>query len=120
MMRKDFDGSWRELSEEVITGMKEWRLQHPKATLAEIETALDERLARLRARMLQDAALASASADWSQSLPEQRPACPNCGRGLDSGGTRKRRLQTRGRQEIELKRKYGVCPNCGVGIFFPG
>ena len=120
MNPKDFDRSWRELSEEVIMGMKEWRLQHPKATLSEIETALDERLARLRARMLQDAALASASADWSQSQPEQRPACPSCGQGLVSGGSRERRLQTRGRQEIELKRKYGVCPNCGVGLFPPG
>lgn len=35
---------WRRLSEEVITGMKEWRQAHPKATLREIEAALDERL----------------------------------------------------------------------------
>ena len=42
----------RELSEEVITGMAEWRGQHPRATLSEIEAALDERLARVRARML--------------------------------------------------------------------
>ena len=52
-MRKDFDQQWRTLNEEVITGMKEWRLQHPRATLTEIEAALDERLARLRARMLE-------------------------------------------------------------------
>ena len=44
-MRKDFDRTWHELSEDVITGMKAWRLQHPRATLTEIETALDERLA---------------------------------------------------------------------------
>ena len=61
-MRKDFDQQWRTLNEEVITGMKEWRLQHPRATLTEIEAALDERLARLRARMLEDAALASITA----------------------------------------------------------
>jgi hypothetical protein len=35
-MRTDFDQRWRELSEEVLTGMKEWRLQHPWATLSEI------------------------------------------------------------------------------------
>ncbi len=120
MNAKDFDSRWRELSEEVITGMKEWRLQHPKATLGEIEAALDERLDRLRARMLQDTALASANTDWSQNLGELRPSCPSCGEGLVSEGTRKRRLQTRGRQEIELNRKYGVCPNCGVGLFPPG
>ena len=32
--------------EEVMSGMKEWRLQHPKATLTEIEITLDERLGR--------------------------------------------------------------------------
>ena len=43
------EAQWRQLADEVCTGMKEWRLQHPKATLTEIERALDERLARMRA-----------------------------------------------------------------------
>ena len=55
----DLDARWHALSEEVISGMKEWRIQHPKATFQEIERALDERLARMRARMLEDAALVS-------------------------------------------------------------
>jgi len=41
-MKKDFDAQWRTLSEEVLSGMKEWRLQHPRATLSEMEAALDE------------------------------------------------------------------------------
>ena len=40
-MRDDFDAKWQELAEEVMSGMKEWRLQHPKATLKEIEQALN-------------------------------------------------------------------------------
>jgi hypothetical protein len=51
-MRNDFDRLWHKLSEEVMSGMKEWRLRHPKATLSEIEDALDERLSKMRARML--------------------------------------------------------------------
>ena len=43
-MRDDFDAKWNQLAQEVMSGMKEWRLQHPKATLREIEAALDERL----------------------------------------------------------------------------
>ena len=43
-MKGDFDARWHELAEDVLTGMKEWRLQHPKATLSEMERALDERL----------------------------------------------------------------------------
>ena len=116
----DFERTWHELSEEVITGMKEWRLQHPRATFAEIEAALDQRLARLRAPMLQDAALASVAADWRQSLPEAGPACPSCGQRLESGGNQERRLQTQGRLELVLERQYGVCPACGTGFFLPG
>lgn len=47
---KAFDRRWNELAEAVMTGMKEWRLQHPRATFRQIEAALDERLARMRAR----------------------------------------------------------------------
>ena len=54
------EAHWRKLAEEVMTGVKEWRVQHPKATFEEIETAIDEGLARVRARMLEDVALASA------------------------------------------------------------
>lgn len=118
MSKTVINSRWHQLSEEVITGMKEWRMQHPKATLAEIESALDERLAYLRARMLQDVALASASVDWSKS--KQRPKCVDCGEELVSSGTRRRRLQTQGRQEITLERTYGVCPACSSGNFPPG
>ena len=51
-MRTDFDAQWEQLAEEVMSGMKEWRLQHPKASLREIERALDERLGKMRARMV--------------------------------------------------------------------
>jgi hypothetical protein len=120
METKDIGQTWQGLSEEVIIGIKEWRLQNPKATFGEIETELDLRLAKLRARMLQDTALASASAGWSGKEPEERPACPGCGQGMVSYGKRRRRLQTLGRQEIVLERQYGVCPSCGEKLFPPG
>jgi hypothetical protein len=58
---------WEALSHEILTGMREWRLQHPKTTLPEIEAALDERLARLRARMLQ--AVGNATRNLRSQLP---------------------------------------------------
>ena len=110
---------WEELSNQVLTGLKEWRLQHPKATLREIEAALDERLADLRARMLQDMALASGAADWVEAKAEERPVCPKCGGRLVSRGQGKRSLQTHGGKEIKLERSYGVCPACKTGLFPP-
>jgi YgiT-type zinc finger domain-containing protein len=46
--------------------------------------------------------------------------CPNCGAQLEKKGKKKRKLQTRGGQEVEVEREYAVCPQCGQGIFPPG
>ncbi len=119
-MRTDFDQHWHELSEEVLSGMKEWRLQHPRATLHEIEAALDERLVRLRARMLEDAALASAAADWDRAAEAAAPKWPECGKGLQARGKHPHQVQTYGGQSLTLQREYGVCPVCHTGLFPPG
>jgi predicted RNA-binding Zn-ribbon protein involved in translation (DUF1610 family) len=119
-MRDDFDAKWHELAEEVMSGMKEWRLQHPKATLREIEQALDERLGKMRARMLQDAALASAAADIKSASAFERPVCPTCGVALESRGRKSRGLTTQHNQTLELERSEGICPKCGESFFPPG
>jgi hypothetical protein len=119
-MNQDFDAKWDELAEEVLSRMKEWRLQHRKATLHEIEQALDERLAKMRVRMLQDAALASAAADLNAAQGAERPVCPTCGMRLEGRGSEIRRLTTQHNQTLELVRSYGVCPSCGAGFFPPG
>jgi hypothetical protein len=110
--------SWRGISEEIIVGMTEWRQQNPKATFQAIEEELDRRLADLRVRMLSDLAVASASADWKTE--SEAPMCPICGAELQHNGKKRRKLQTRGGREVELVREYGVCPQCGQGIFPPG
>src|SRR4051794_24601349 len=56
---------WQELTESALVGLADWRAAHPQATFAEMETEVDQRLNRLRVRMLEDLALASAAADWS-------------------------------------------------------
>lgn len=109
---------WSRMSEEIISGMAEWRQQNPKATFREIEAEVDKRLSGLRARMLADAAMNSAGAEWETG--EREMVCPDCGEKLVKKGKKKRRLQTRGGQEVELEREYGVCPRCGQGIFPPG
>ena len=119
-MRNDFDAKWNQLAQEVMSGMKEWRLQHPKATLREIEAALDERLGKMRARMLEDAALASAAADLSQAVEAERPTCPECGGVLVGRGHPTRELTTHAEQTLHLKRSYAVCPHCQRGLFPPG
>jgi len=78
--------TWEALSAEILSGMREWRLQHPKATLREIEAAPDERWYRLRARMLEDLALQSTAAHWKESPAAERPVCSVCGTPLTLRG----------------------------------
>jgi hypothetical protein len=120
MWSVEVEARWRELSDEVITGMAEWRVQHPRATLSEIEAALDERLASGRARMLQDVALASAAADLSAVDAGERPCCPECGHALEAHGQGERTLRTTYERPVTLRRSYARCPACGVGLFPPG
>lgn len=120
MDQADFDREWETLSNALLNGMKEWRVQHPQATLREMEVALDERMAQLRAKMLQDMALASKQADLSESSSEERPICPHCGIPLGPRGKHQRRLGTKGKAEIVLDRSYATCPKCKTGFFPPG
>lgn len=119
-MRDDFAVQWHEVTEEIVSGMKEWRLQHPRATLKEMEQAMDERWGKVRARLLQDAAMASDSADMRAAVAEERPVCPQCGEVLQGRGQKVRELTTQHNQVLRLERSYGVCPQCGEGFFPPG
>src|SRR5262245_10623899 len=110
---------WQHLTEEITREMGEWREQHPKATLREIETELDTHLSRMRARMLEDLALTSTSATWLHSPAAPPPHCPDCHQPLDERGAKRRTLLTHGGQQLELERSYGVCPACGAGLFPP-
>ena len=107
---------WIASSLDLITSVEDWRIQHPIATLTDIEQALDTRLAALRAQMLQDLAMQSAAATWP-SDPAMRPACPTCTTPLQQRGRHPRRLRTTGGTLLVLNRPYGVCPQCQHGAF---
>ena len=119
-MRTDFDAQWEQLAEEVMSGMKERRVQHPKASLREIARALDERLGKMRARMLQDAVLASSAADIKAAQEAERPVCAECGGELVERTKAVRHLVTQHNRTLEFERSYGVCSQCGAGVFPPG
>jgi hypothetical protein len=120
MWTKETEARWQQLTEEVITGMKEWRLAHPKATFKEIEMALDEKLAKVRGRMLQDVALASRATDLRAGAAGAPQGCPRCGHPLEHQGEEERSLTTHYEQTIRLKRSYASCPICGTRVFPPG
>lgn len=110
---------WPVTAEDVFTGLAEWRVAHPRATLREIEETLDARLAALRARMLEDLARASRQRDVAALPVEERPVCTQCGERLAARGTKQRRLTTQHNKQITLERSYARCPRCGEGLSPP-
>ena len=133
MASESGDAGWRALTEDVLTGMREWRSAHPKASFAELEAAVEERLGRLRVRMLEDAALRGAGKAEAEAEAEAEARttsgvlgearCPDCGAGADrlvGRGRKPRTITVTGNQSVRLERGYGVCSTCGVGLFPPG
>ena len=113
------EAAWHREAEAVISGIKEWREQHPQATFSEIEQALDARLDGMRARLLEDLALASRAADL-RGQGGQRPCCPDCTAELRPRGVHEREVVTRGERVVRRARQYAACPACGGGRFPPG
>lgn len=61
-----------DLMDDVRRDLAAWRTTHPRATFAELETAVEERIQRrLRAALLAE----RTDGIWN----EERPACPQCG-----------------------------------------
>ena len=117
MQPEDLQQRWEDQGEDVFAAVAQWRAEHPKATLAEIEQAVDEQMNRLRARMIEQAAQASAAVESEAS---QGLVCEQCGQPLQSRGKARRTWQTQGGQQIEVERSYVTCPQCGGGFFPPG
>ncbi len=104
---------------DVAEALSDWRREHPRATLAEIERALDERLSKVRAELLTDLAMASEAAVIAGKSASERPGCPECQHALVSRGQASRTLLTTHDREVRLRRAYAQCPACGLELFPP-
>ena len=120
MKTNDLPARWRVESDKVMTAVVSWREAHPRATFQEIESTIDDHLARLRVRMLEDAALTSAVSDLRDKPEQERPPCPVCGAAVHHQTWDKRTLLTQHDQQVTLERSYAVCPKCGETFFPPG
>jgi hypothetical protein len=115
-----FEATWQQINAEVLAEMTAWRRTRPRATLTEIEQAMDHHLAQARARLFHQLAQDTPATDWRSAPTAEQPTCPDCGVPLRPNGTATRHLQTQGGVELALERTYGVCPTCGIGFFPPG
>lgn len=112
------DKVWTEQAAAAFAEIAAWRRTHPRATLVEIEAAVDEHLRQVRERVVTDTVHASAAAAFAGA--EARPTCPHCGGRLQAAGTKRRQIRSHTGGTIDLNRTYGYCPRCDAGLFPPG
>jgi YgiT-type zinc finger domain-containing protein len=98
--------------EQAQRNLAAWRSTHPRATLAEIEVAVEEQIEQLRTDLIKR--------QTEAGFVEEHPLCRECGTTMKPQATTKRTLLLRGDQPLELERSYVVCPSCGAGLFPPG
>lgn len=103
-----------EITNGLVLKMSQWRQANPKATLTEIEQAVEAELAELRRQLVQE--LVQEKADGQSEVPN----CPQCGQAMVKNGRRKRKLQTKEGQTIQLERQQWRCLTCGTTHFPPG
>jgi uncharacterized protein with PIN domain len=114
--QRQWDALYQQASDEI----RQWRQENKKATLTEIENTVDAELAKMRAQMIEDLALASEVANLKDVPLKERPQCPECSAPLSANGKQKRQLVTEHEQAVNLSRSQGVCPQCGANYFPPG
>ena len=101
-----------ELMDQVRRDLAAWHATHPRATFAEMESAVEERIRLVRAALLQERA--------SATRQDDHPACPSCGATMQPRSESTRTVVTHGEEAVGLERTYVVCPVCGTGLFPPG
>ncbi len=112
--------AWATLNAQVQAALVAWRTVHPRATLSEIEAAVQEALTHLRAQYLADLIHASDATDPTTLPVAQRLVCATCGGMLAPRGWQERTVLTVGQPTpVRLRRRYLVCAACGSGVFPP-
>ena len=103
-----------EIPDELAVKMRQWRQANPKATLTEIEEAVEAELAQLRRQLVQE--MVQEKADGQPEVPD----CAQCGQAMVKNGRRKRKLHTKEGQTVQLDRQQWRCLHCGATLFPPG
>lgn len=115
---EEMEQQWRHKSQQAARAVARWRQAHPRATLAEIEAAVDEQMNQMRASMIEEVAQARCGEQAAKG--ERENLCPQCGGRMQARGKHKRSLQTQGGHQVTLTRQYQSCPLCGYSFFPPG
>jgi transposase-like protein len=104
----------QEQTDELTRKMRQWQRTNPKATLTEIEEAVEAELAQLRKQLVEEMVQEKARG------PQEEPDCPQCGQQMVKNGWRQRKLRSKEGQTLQLDRQQWRCLSCGATLFPPG
>ena len=106
--------SQQEQTNELTRKMRQWQRTNPKATLTEIEEAVEAELAQLRTQLVEEMVQEKAIG------LQEKPECPQCGQKMVKNGRRQRKLKSKEGKTIDLERQQWRCLPCGATLFPPG
>jgi rubrerythrin len=104
----------KKVPDELADKLSHWRQANPKATLTEIEEAVEAELAKIRKELVTTLAQAGEKSD------SESPHCRQCRRVMVRNGRKKRHLKSKEGQTIQLERPQWRCLECGTTLFPPG
>ena len=93
--------------------LQQWQVDHPTATLSEIEQQTRQERRQLMGQLISDLI-----ADRGVDDPDARPSCPHCGKQMSFQGERSLPVETL-EGPIEVTRPYYYCRSCHEGFFAP-
>jgi hypothetical protein len=106
--------AFQALAMELYGELRQWREEHPEASLDEIVQQAIPSRQRLMGVWLGQVACQHGTGEVAEGL-----ICERCGHPMVYKG-RSRRAVEHLEAEIELKRAYYYCPHCDQGVFPPG
>jgi len=109
-----------QLGQAFAARVRDWKQQHPQATLEEMDEGMLHLTRELHAQTISELAMQEPEADWAEWPEGQRPRCPRCAVPLHPHGRRTRHLHGYGGTTIVIQRTYGTCPLCQASFFPPG
>lgn len=116
MLDETTQDGWDLAGRAVAQEVAAWRRAHPRATLTEIELAVEVAVSRLQGRLVEDLANGAGA-----EPAEERPICTECGRPMVRRGRRQREvLLARRAEPLRLARAYWGCSSCGTSLSPPG
>ncbi len=93
--------------------LEQWQVDHPTATLGEIEQQTRQERRQLMGRLI-----SLLISQRGEDKPHDRPCCPHCSKRMSFQGERSLPVETL-EGPIQVTRPYYYCRSCHEGLFPP-